>query len=225
MKHLQPLLDRQPRRDNEHGLGEFLAGRVGQRVQDLPSDDHRHDRGLAGTGRHFVAQPLPLPAVAGYRYALLECRVSLHPPNQGFDGFQLAEVKRIFPCSPFVPVLEQAACHGGHAGIVRQAPFREPPADALREFQGYEAVGVVARVGDEIPRRTSFLDQFETFIRSLPPVTLRRVVRRIDDQPVDDAGPCGVIAHRTSYTITTAFSHADIGGFWRHWSGDKHREP
>ena len=53
LENPQPVLDRKTRRHDEKSAREPLALRVANRVDCLPSDDHRHDGRLAGAGREF----------------------------------------------------------------------------------------------------------------------------------------------------------------------------
>ena len=56
IQYPQALFDRESRRNNEHGFGKMLiASGVGQRVEHLPGDDHRHQRCFSGARGHLVA--------------------------------------------------------------------------------------------------------------------------------------------------------------------------
>ena len=51
----QAALDRQPRRDDQDVCGKSGILRMGGLIQDVPGNDHAHDNGLAGAGRHLGA--------------------------------------------------------------------------------------------------------------------------------------------------------------------------
>jgi len=50
LQDAQAVLDRDAGGDYQEALGEALRAGMAHRVQRLPRDHHRHDRGLAGTG-------------------------------------------------------------------------------------------------------------------------------------------------------------------------------
>ena len=71
VQHLEPALDGQARRHDEHGAREVLVPlRVGDGVEHLPGDEHRHHRGLARTGGHLVAHALERAPIALQEHAL-----------------------------------------------------------------------------------------------------------------------------------------------------------
>ena len=156
-EHLQAPLDRETGRHDEDVLGEAGVLRVGDLVQDLPGDHHRHDDGLAGAGRHLGAQPLKRSAVAG--------DVDAHPlrwrrfgqPDQRLDGFELAEEKPVIALLGVVPVLKQPLGDPGHAGVARFAPRLDPRPDLVDGVYGDEQAGVVERTravrGDHVAGR------------------------------------------------------------------------
>ncbi len=180
---LQSFLHRQARSHDEYRAAEILVPlRIGQRVQHLPCDDHRHHRGLAGAGRHLVAEPLPCPAVAGDRDALLEGLRPLDPPDQGFDRFQLAEVERVLPRLAVVPVFQQLAGDDGHAGPARLAPGVDASADGVDQIQHLRPLGVVAGVEDLVARRAALGLDFKLATLALDPMLSRADEWRVDDE-------------------------------------------
>jgi len=52
-QYAQPVFYGDSRRNNEKATREMLGSRVTNRVDRLPSDQHRHDRCFAGTGREL----------------------------------------------------------------------------------------------------------------------------------------------------------------------------
>ncbi len=52
-QHAQPVADGDAGRDDQEGVGEARVLRVGELVQRLPGDQHRHDDRLAAAGRHL----------------------------------------------------------------------------------------------------------------------------------------------------------------------------
>jgi hypothetical protein len=98
----------------ENRTAEVLAALgIGQGVQGLPRNDHRHHGGLACACRHFVAEPFPRAAIAGNHDALLELGGTLDPPDQCLDRFELTEVEGIFARRLVMPMLKQAPRHDG----------------------------------------------------------------------------------------------------------------
>ncbi len=55
---LQAVADRDAGRDDEERVRESLVLGVGELVERLPGDEHRHDHSLAGTGRHLEGDPV-----------------------------------------------------------------------------------------------------------------------------------------------------------------------
>ena len=131
LQDLQSFLDGQAGGDDEDRLGKFPAFGESDSIQHLPGDEHGHDRRFAGAGRHFAAHPFPGAVIAGYRDALPVVGRTLHPPDQGFHGFQLAEVERQVAGGAVLPMFQQAAGDGGDARIVGGAPFRNPLANRV----------------------------------------------------------------------------------------------
>ena len=54
----EPVPDRQAGGDDEEPAGEARVVRLGDLVQRLPGDEHRHHDGLAGAGRHLQRDPV-----------------------------------------------------------------------------------------------------------------------------------------------------------------------
>ncbi len=80
IQHLQTAFDRQSRRDDQYRFRVARILRVMNGVQALPSDDQRHQRSFAGTGRHFAANAFPRPAPSPGRKmpCLKSCGASSH---------------------------------------------------------------------------------------------------------------------------------------------------
>ena len=153
-QHLQPFLHGQARGHDEHSATEILVPLwIGQCVQHLPGDDHRHHRGLARPCGHLVAESLPRPAISGDRDALLVGLGPLDPPDQCLDRLELAEVERMLPRLAVVPVLQQLAGDDGHTGPAVRAPLIHARPDRVHQVQHLGALGVVARVEDLVARR------------------------------------------------------------------------
>ena len=182
-QHLQPCLHRQAGGDDEHGAAEIpVPLRVGQRVQDLPGDDHRHHRGLAGPRRHLVAEPFPGAPVAGNRDALLEGGGTLDPPDQRLDRLQLAEVERVLPGLAVMPVFQQLAGDDGDAGPAGVAPGIDAGPDGVDQIQDLGPLGVVAGVEDLVARRPPLGLDLQLAALALDPVLRRADEGRVDDQ-------------------------------------------
>ena len=99
VEHAQPVLDRDPRRDNEEAAGEAPALRPPHGVDGLPGDEHGHDRrlprargqlereahelrvGVVVRVRQVLEEPLPLPLV----------RRHLGEPDHGLHRLDLTE--------------------------------------------------------------------------------------------------------------------------------------
>ena len=81
---------------------EALVLRVGQLVERLPGDEHRHDDGLARAGRHLERDPVE-PGVAGLAFSSRRCVLDpglavagdLGEEDRGLERLDLAEEERL----------------------------------------------------------------------------------------------------------------------------------
>ena len=135
-QHAQPILDRDAGRDDQEAAGEVVAARMAHRIDRLPGDQHRHDRGLAGAGRqlqrdaHQLGVRL-LVGAADMRPDPGACRRTiggdLGQPDRGLDRLDLAEER--------ANVLEiDDAASAGAAGRSPASPATGSGFGRLRQF-------------------------------------------------------------------------------------------
>ena len=135
---LEAVADGDARRDDEEGVGEPLVLGVGELVERLPGDEHGHDDGLAGAGRHLERDAVE-PGVA--RLAVLAELVldpglavagDLGQEDRGLEGLDLAEEERLLPVGRR-PVGEELAGDRGDAGVAGCPPGVDVLADPVDE--------------------------------------------------------------------------------------------
>ena len=97
-QHAEAVADGDAGRDDEEARAEPLVVRVGQLVEGLPGDEHRHHHRLAGPGRHLEGQPREAVVQAGV-LARMTLRALVSPMrvcglgqvDRRLDGLDLAE--------------------------------------------------------------------------------------------------------------------------------------
>ena len=114
----EPVPDRQAGGDDEEPAGEARVVRLGDLVQRLPGDQHRHYDGLAGACRHLQCDPVQAEVAGGVRLVELVADPGvarllggLGEVDRGLGGFALREQDRIVALG-VGPVLEEAAGGG-----------------------------------------------------------------------------------------------------------------
>ena len=108
----ETIADGDSRRDDQEGVRERLGIRAPRLVDRVPGDDHPHDRGLAGAGRHLARQSIQarIGLGVGHLKLLLEpVGGDFGQVDQGLHGFTLAEEQPPRP-RRFAPVEKQALC-------------------------------------------------------------------------------------------------------------------
>ena len=195
IEHRQAAPDGEAGRDHQDGAGEAAVLRIGGLVEHLPSDDHRHHHGLAGTGRHLGAQPRKGAAVGWDVDAHAVRSRPFVQPDQGLHRLDLAEEEAAgVELLRVGPVPQQPAGHGGSAGIAGLPPRLDARADGvdLRNLHRDARIVERPRVGrsDHVSRRPPPRRQLEPPRRPVvPPVPPRLLVRRVDRQPVNRPPP------------------------------------
>ena len=186
----QTAPDREAGRDHEHVLGKPRVLRIGNLVQHLPRNDHRHDDGLAGAGRHLRAQARERSPVGCNLYPDPVGRRRLNEPDQRLRGLQLAEEK--LPGGEFlriIPVGEQPSSDPGHAWIPVLAPLPYARADPIDQRNLDEHTRIVECLGvrrrHDVARRSTPVGQIEhPGVTLVSPVSLRFLEGRVHDEPV-----------------------------------------
>ena len=212
-EHRQAAPDGEAGRDDQHVPGEAAVPRMGDLVQDVPGEDHRHDHGLAGPRRHLGAHPLEAAPVGGNLDADPLRGGRLAQPDQGFDRFELAEEEAPgLELLRVVPVPEQAPGDGGGAGPAGFAPRLDPRADGVDQGDLDEGAGVVEGAGvlggDDVSGGAAARREVEPAGRAVvTPVVRRLLVGRVDDEPVD-----GGARHHSGSGGTSASSGARTVG-------------
>ena len=206
-EHAEAVSDGDARRDDQEGVGEARILRIGELVERLPGDQHRHDDGLAGAGRHLEGDAIERRAgvLGGPLEVVLQPGVAVLPGHLGevdrrLERLDLAEEEASLPAL-VRPVVQQAARGRGHADVAALAPARDPLADAVDEGVlldavldplGLEEVGLAALLlgpgnRDEVLARPAPDDDFVgDAVFTEPEVALRLLERRVDDRVLDD---------------------------------------
>ena len=145
LQHPEPVPDRDAGSDHQEPARESLAARPADRVDRLPGDDHRHDRGLAGAGGELQGQPREagVSFLAGGVHLidellplLAERRSHLGQPDRSLHRFDLAEEGPDIAEPVAAPVLEEPRRLGRH-----------PPRGRVRQFA--PPIHAVAHAADE----------------------------------------------------------------------------
>ena len=191
LQHGQAIAHRETGSDHQHVPGVSHVVRIGDLVQHLPGDDHRHDHGLAGPGRHLGAQARERSTVGCDLQTHLVGRRRLREPDQRLRGFRLTEEEApVGELLRIVPVGEQPPGDSGHPRIPVLTPPPHARADPVYQRDLDEHAGIVECLGvrrrHHVPRRSAPLDQIEQpGLALVSPVARRFLVGRVDDQPVD----------------------------------------
>ncbi|OGA37655.1 MAG: hypothetical protein A3G24_04370 [Betaproteobacteria bacterium RIFCSPLOWO2_12_FULL_62_13] len=135
LEHAQAIFDREARGHDKKPAREAFALRAPHRVDGLPGDEHRHDRGLAGAGGEFQCEAHELrvgvavgvgqvfqKGIAYFAYL----RRDFGQPYGGFDRFDLTEERADAAEIVMAPVLQEARGFRRDAPIVwigQRAPF------------------------------------------------------------------------------------------------------
>jgi hypothetical protein len=132
-EHAQAVANRDAGGDDEEGVGEMAVLAVGEFVQRLPGDQHRHHDRFACAGRHLRRQAIQewiRPGIPLAEFLLdplvAELAGHLGDVDDRFDRFELAEEEPALALWP-LPVVQQARGGAGDA-LVATAP---PQADLL----------------------------------------------------------------------------------------------
>lgn len=143
----ETAFDGEARGDDKDVFGKSGVGGVGGLVEDLPGDEHGHDDGLAGAGRHLAAVSGEAAAVALDIDPGLFRGWRLGEPDERFDGLELAEEEG--HASPFLvpPVLEEAAGDAGDAGVTGLPPSPDAGPDPVDEEDLVEDAGIIEGAG------------------------------------------------------------------------------
>jgi hypothetical protein len=219
-EHRQAVADRDARGDDEERVREAAVLRVGELVERVPRDEHRHNHGLARPCRHLVGDPvqagvLPLVLLAE---AVLDPRLGpagdLGEEDRRLEGLDLAEEQRIRPVGRG-PVLEELAGDGGHPRAAAPAPHLELLADPVDEVVGGEPLGRPALAGEgqlggrpllfglgdrdeERARAATLADRARDAVIIEREVARRHPVRRVEDRVLDDVSHPSLLCPRVA---------------------------
>ena len=159
LQHAQAVLDGDAGGDHEKAAREAAALGPAHRVDGLPGDQHRHDRGLAGPGRQLEGQPrqFRVGVVVGVGQMVEEVPAGSRAggdfgePDGGLRGFELAEEGADAAEVVVPPVPEQAGRLRGHLplGRVRQLA---PAVDLLADPVDDGGQVVLLAIGPELLR-------------------------------------------------------------------------
>ncbi len=206
-RHPEPVADRQAGGDDEEPLGEAGVVRLGDLVQRLPGDQHRHHDGLAGASGHLESDPVQAEVARGVHVveAVTDPRValllgSLRDVDRGLGGFSLGKQDRVVALW-VSPVLEEASGGGRDALVALLAPEVDAVPDLVDEVirpdlvRGelseveFHLLAALARAGhrDEVLARPSSRDDLvgDALVVELE-MPVRHPVGGVDDRVVDD---------------------------------------
>jgi hypothetical protein len=205
----QPVLDRDAWRDDEERVGEPGVLRVGQLVERVPGDDHRHHRRLAAARGHLAGHAEQLGVRVGVELPqlVLDPVVAvllrdLRDVDQRLQRLDLAEEEPPVAVGA-VPVLEQAGRRAGDVGVAALAPKLHALADAVDVLVLLNPVGgpVLERLlgvlrllpgpgdGDEVRARASLADDVVGDTAVVEPVVPARLREwGVDDRVLDNDG-------------------------------------
>ena len=136
----QTVADGDAGRDYEESIGEAGILRIGQFVQGLPRDEHRHDDRLAAARRHFASDAIKERVGVGVRR--VECVFNpgvalllrhLGQIDESFEGFDLAEEKAALTVGTG-PVLEKLRRRSRDAKMFVLVPLLYPAANLVDEL-------------------------------------------------------------------------------------------
>ena len=145
-QHPQPIADGDAGSCNQKRVGESRVLRVGQLVECLPGDEHRHDDGLAAAGGHLKrhAKQQRVGPFVGSAEIVLNPGVTillgrLGDVDRRFKCFDLAEEQLPF-AGRVRPILDQLGGRLGNTGVVSLSPHRDPGANLIDELVLFDAV-------------------------------------------------------------------------------------
>lgn len=112
----------------------------------VPGDQHGHDNGLAGTGRHLEcrARQTGVRGVVRFTYRVLDPGVAVFPCHLGdvdrsFKGFILAE-EQFFLAAGIGPIGDQAGGGRRDADIAARAPQSDASPDIVNKLVFFDPV-------------------------------------------------------------------------------------
>lgn len=155
-QHAEPVADGDARRDDQESIGEALVLRIGLPVERLPGDEHGHQHGLAGAGRHLEGETRQAAVVLRVlrsddveRLGVAGLLRRLGQVDGRLRGFDLAEEEA--PLAVLVvPVLEEVACDGRDVRVVLLPPATDRLADLIDDLVGLLARGAAELVHREL---------------------------------------------------------------------------
>ena len=204
-KHPQPVADRDAGGDDQERVGEAAVLAVGQLVEGVPGDQHRHDHGLARAGRHLQGQAEQARVGEGVvlAQAVLDPGIAVLAGHFGdvdrrFQRLDLAEKKPQIAAG-VCPVLQQTAGGGGNAQVAAPAPRGYPAPDAVDELVLLDAVlrpqvegellPLLLRLGDRdeiLASPAAHDDLVGDALLGEAKMPLRFLKRGVDDRVFDD---------------------------------------
>ena len=139
-EHPQPITDGNAGGDDEKGVAETGILRICGLVQRVPGNEHGHDDGLAGTGRHLQrdARQAGVGLIVGLAQRILDPGVAgpardLGEVDDGFQRLDLAEKELLFAVG-VCPVGQQPGGRGRDARIAPLPPQGDAAADVVDEL-------------------------------------------------------------------------------------------
>ncbi len=137
-QNLEAVADGDPGRDDEERVAEALVLGIGELVESLPGDKHRHDHGLAAARGHLEGDAVE----AGVSNLAVLAELVLDPglavagnlteEDRGLEGLDLAEEERLLAAG-LGPVGQQVAGDRRDAGVSGAPPGADMLAHAVDE--------------------------------------------------------------------------------------------
>ena len=208
-QHPQPVADGDARRHHQERVCKAPVLAVGQLVQRLPGDQHRHHQRFAAAGRHLERHAVQLRVgfLVGGLQSILYPAITKAPGYLGdvdgrFQSLDLAEKQPPFPFRVF-PILQQSLADAGDVKVAALPPFADAGSDLVDgdvfllavacplRLKGQLLGGAVARGrdGHEIGTHPPlFHDLVGDALLGKFKMALRFVKRRIEDGVFDGYG-------------------------------------
>ena len=229
IEYPKPVADRDPRGDDEEGVGEPAVLRVGDLVQSVPGDEHGHDDRLARAGRHLhrdagepwvrslvgLSKPVGDPVVA-------DLLGGFGQVDERLQGFDLAEEELVLPVG-VGPVLQELASDLGDSLVSPFPPVLDPFPDAVDLVVGLDAILGPLRVKLELlalllGRRNRH--EVSTLAPALddlvgdslvgePPMAIGFAIGRVEDRVLDDGIRHGTLRHFLDRRSSSQTSRAE----------------
>lgn len=139
-QHPQPIADGNAGRDDQKGVTETRVLSIGNFVENVPGDEHRHHHSFAAAGGHFKCDTKQqrVGLFVGITNFVFDPGVAVFVGDFGqidgrFQRFNLAEKQSAFAIRP-LPVFEESGAGFCDAHVAAASPASHPLANLVDEF-------------------------------------------------------------------------------------------